>query len=110
VDKRETGVRVILRGELDFARADALRERLEELESENPHLVLIDLRGLTFMDSSGLRELAAAVRRGREHGRRVVLVKGSGPVDSVLRITRAEDAMETVDDPAVVGFGEGGRN
>lgn len=95
-----------LRGELDYDTCTALREELETLEAEHPRLLLIDLRKLSFMDSSGLRELAAAVRRGRQEGRRVVLVKGSGPVDSVLTITRAEDMMETVEDPATVGFGD----
>jgi anti-anti-sigma factor len=106
VEKRETGARVMLRGELDYEQADTLRECLEEVEAEDPDMLLIDLRGLGFMDSSGLRELAEAVRRGRRSGRRVVLVKGSAPVDSVLAITRAEDVMETVEDPAAVGFAD----
>jgi anti-anti-sigma factor len=106
VERRNGDVRVALRGELDYETCTALREELEQLEAEQPDLLLIDLRQLSFMDSSGLRELASAVRRGREEGRRVVLVKGSGPVDSVLAITRAGDAMETVEDPAAVGFGE----
>jgi anti-anti-sigma factor len=106
IERRNGDVRVALRGELDYDTCAALREELEALETEHPRLLLIDLRGLTFMDSSGLRELATAVRRGRQDGRRVVLVKGSGPVDSVLAITRAEDAMETVDNPAAAGFGD----
>jgi anti-anti-sigma factor len=108
VDKRETGVRVVLKGELDYARADELRERLEQIEADDPDLLLIDLRRLRFIDSSGLRELATAVRRGRQAGRRVVLAKARGPVEDVLAITRVEDAMETVDDPAAVGFADRG--
>jgi anti-anti-sigma factor len=110
VDERDTGVRVVLKGELDFARSDELRERLELLEANDPDLLLIDLRQLAFIDSSGLRELATAVRRGRQAGRRVVLVKGRGPVEDVLAITRVEDAMETVEDPASVGFADRGRD
>jgi anti-anti-sigma factor len=107
VERQNGDVRIALRGELDCDTSTALREELETLEAEHPPLLLIDLRGLSFMDSSGLRELATAVRRGRQEGRRVVLVKGSAPIDSVLAITRAEDAMETVEDPAAVGFGDG---
>jgi anti-anti-sigma factor len=106
VDERETGVRAVLKGELDFARSDELRERLEQIEADDPDLLLIDLRRLSFIDSSGLRELATAVRRGRQAGRRVVLVKGHGPVEDVLKLTRVEDAMETVEDPAAVGFAD----
>jgi anti-anti-sigma factor len=107
VDKRETGVRVMLEGELDHATAVVLRERLEQVEADDPDLLLIDLRRLSFIDSGGLRELATAVRRGRQAGRRVVLAKGRGPVEDVLAITRVADAMETVEDPASVGFADG---
>jgi anti-sigma B factor antagonist len=107
VDKRETGVRVVLRGELDHGTIGVLRERLEQVEADDPDLLLIDLRRLSFIDSSGLRELATAVRRGRQAGRRVVLAKGRGPVEDVLAITRVADAMETVEDPASVGFADG---
>jgi anti-anti-sigma factor len=110
VERRNGDVRLALRGELDCDTCTALRDELEELEAERPDLLLIDLRGLSFMDSSGLGELVKAVHRGREEGRRVVLVKGSAPVDSVLAITRAEDVMETVEDPAAAGFGDLGRD
>jgi anti-anti-sigma regulatory factor len=49
-------------------------ERLEQVESENPELLVLDLRRLGFMDSSGLREIIGAVRRGHE-GRKVALVR-----------------------------------
>ena len=110
VERRNGDVRLALRGELDCDTCTALRNELEELEAERPDLLLIDLRALSFMDSSGLGELVKAVHRGREEGRRVVLVKGSAPVDSVLAITRAEDVMETVEDPAAAGFGDLGRD
>jgi anti-anti-sigma factor len=106
IERRGTNVRVALRGELDYANAHALGERLAELEAEGPELLAIDLRRLGFMDSTGLREIAAAVRRGRQEGRRVVLVKGSAPVDGMLAITRADAALETVEDPAAVGFAD----
>jgi anti-anti-sigma factor len=110
VEKHETSVRLKLAGELDLANSEALGERLRELQAERPELLVIDLRGLTFMDSSGLREIVEAVRRGRREGRRVVVVKGSAPVDSVLAMTRTEDMMETVEDPAAVGFADGARD
>jgi anti-sigma B factor antagonist len=108
VEKRGASVRIELRGELDMAGAVPLRERLKKLEADGPELLLIDLRKLGFMDSSGLREIAAAVRRGRLDGRRVVLVKSPGPIDSVLAITRVDLVFETVEDPAAVGFDDGG--
>ena len=55
------------------------------------------------MDSSGLRELFAANRRARSEGRRLVLVKGSRPIDRVLELVRAAEVVETVDDPGSIG-------
>ena len=62
----------------------------------------IDLRELRYMDSSGLRELFSANQRARGEGRRVVLVKGPGPIERVLEVVRAEAAIVTVDDPASI--------
>ena len=108
VEERGTSVRVGLSGELDLASADFLRERLERLEAGRPQLLLIDLRQLRFMDSRGLGEIVGAVRRGRVEARRVVLVRSSGPLDRVLSVTGLEPALETVEDPAAAGFGDGG--
>jgi anti-sigma B factor antagonist len=97
-------VRVELTGELDLANAELLRERLEQVESEKPELLVLDLRRLGFMDSSGLREVIGAVQRGREEGRKVALVRAPGPIENVLELTHVEEISETVEDPAAVGF------
>jgi RND superfamily putative drug exporter len=108
VEERERGVHVSLSGELDLAQAPALHERLEEVERGKPELLVLDLRRLEFMDSSGLREIIGAVRRGRAESRRVVLVKGHGPIEQVLDVTRVGEFAETVEDPAAVGFPDDG--
>jgi anti-anti-sigma factor len=104
VERRDSGMRVELAGELDLATASHLRARLEELESEKPELLVLDLRPLAFMDSSGLREVIGAVRRARTEERKVAVVKSHGPIESVLDVTRVDEITETVDDPSVVGF------
>src|SRR5207244_1401555 len=71
------GIRLRLEGELDLVSAPCLARRLATAEERAPALLLIDLRDLTFMDSSGLRELFSAQRRARAARRRLVLVKGS---------------------------------
>jgi anti-anti-sigma factor len=95
-------LRLRLEGELDLVTAPWLARRLQKLEADRPPVLVIDLRDLTFMDSSGLRELFSAQRRARAEDRRVVLVKGSEPIDRVLEMVSADRAMETVEDPADV--------
>jgi anti-anti-sigma factor len=63
---------------------------------------VVDLRGLSFMDSSGLRELVDATRRARSEHRRVVLVRGSQPIDRILAISGIDQALELTADPATL--------
>jgi anti-anti-sigma factor len=91
--------RIRLNGELDLGSAPAFVARLAELEAGAPELLEIDLRGLTFMDSSGLAELFGANRRARERGGRIVIVKDHGPIERVLNLARVEDVIDVVDLP-----------
>ena len=65
----ETGrIRLCLVGELDVAGTDRLRARLQML-ARRGETVLLDLRQLQFIDSSGLGELVRAVSDARRDGR-----------------------------------------
>jgi anti-sigma B factor antagonist len=97
---REGGAHVALTGELDIATAPRLEEEVRRLEAEGRGLIVLDLRGLEFMDSSGLRALLAADTRARERGARIVLVRGDDRIQRVLRITRLDERLEIVDDAA----------
>lgn len=92
------GVLIELAGELDLATAPKLEDELRRVEDDGPAVVVLDLRPLSFMDSSGLRALLAADSRAREAGRRLVLVRGDERVQRVLRITRLDERLEIVDD------------
>jgi anti-sigma B factor antagonist len=87
-------------GELDLSGAALLESELERLESE-PELgtVVLDLRGLEFMDSSGLRLVVLADMRAREAGRRFALVRGGETVHRVFEITRMSERLDFVADP-----------
>jgi anti-sigma B factor antagonist len=95
-------VYVTLTGELDISTAPRLEDDLRRVEADGPALVAIDLSGLDFMDSTGLRLVIAADGRAREAGRRLVLVQGNDMVQRVLRITRLDERLEIVADPAAL--------
>ena len=88
-------VRISLRGELDLASADQADETLQAAEAEGTPLVL-DLSGLTFMDSTGLRLILRAARRARENGRSLKLVSGPPRVQRVFRVTGMESRLPFV--------------
>jgi anti-sigma B factor antagonist len=87
-------------GELDLSGATILEAELERLAAE-PDLgpIVLDLRGLEFMDSSGLRLVVLADMRAREAGRRFALVKGPETVHRVFEITRMSERLDFVAAP-----------
>jgi anti-anti-sigma factor len=95
-------VTVVLGGELDLRTSNSLEDALLAIEREGPTLVVIDLRGLDFLDSTGLSQLVRATRRARSEQRRVVLVTGTQPIDRILAVSGVEKALETTADPATL--------
>jgi anti-anti-sigma factor len=87
-------------GELDLSGAALLEDELDRLAAE-PDLssVLLDLRQLEFMDSSGLRLVVLADMKAREAGRRFALIKGTETVHRVFEITRMSERLEFVAGP-----------
>jgi anti-anti-sigma factor len=102
-ERSDGRIRLALRGELDISSAPVLEEALGRLEEAPPPLLLIDLRGLEFMDSTGLRTVVSADQRAREQGRRLCVVRGPEPVDRIFTVTRLDERLELVDDPGAVG-------
>jgi anti-sigma B factor antagonist len=85
-------------GELDLSGATVLEAELDRL-AEDPELgaIVLDLRGLEFMDSSGLRLVVVADMRAREAGRRFALIRGGDTVHRVFEITRMSERLEFID-------------
>jgi anti-anti-sigma factor len=93
---------IALEGDLDLAGAATLERELAGLEDS---IVVVDLRGLGFMDSSGLRALAVAALRAQGAGRRFALVPGAAQVMRVFDITRMRERLDFVADPGEVTVG-----
>jgi anti-anti-sigma factor len=85
----EGAVRVSLQGELDLASVRQMEEHFAAIDEQEPVRVVVDLGGLEFIDSSGLRMLLLADTRAREHGYELVLLAGSEPVQRVFEMTGA---------------------
>ena len=76
---------VHLSGEHDLAASEQLERTLAapELQAE---LVVLDLRGLTFIDLAGTRAIADAGIRARRAGRRMVLLRGVPDIDRMFKL------------------------
>jgi anti-sigma B factor antagonist len=93
--------RLRLTGELDMAGVERFERLLAADGSPEGGTFVVDLRGLTFMDSSGLRALIMADQRVRDKGGRFVVVRGPDRVNEVMEMTGVAQQIELVDEPDV---------
>jgi anti-sigma B factor antagonist len=91
----ELGVTVIVAGELDIATGPRLRAALEELGAAEA--VVIDLSGLTFMDSSALALLLEFARELRERDGRLAIACPEGPARLLFDVTGVADTLRLYD-------------
>jgi anti-anti-sigma factor len=95
----EDGVRVVaVSGELDLDTMGELNEALA-IDDGLPSTTVIDLRGLTFVDSSGVSGILTAARRAHDAGARLVCVPGPPQIRRVFEMTGVDTVIDWVDDP-----------
>ena len=88
------GYHVELSGELDISSAPSVESRLIELERRAPELLILDLRRVSFIDSTGLSMIINADGRARKDGRRLTIVSGDGVPRRILRTVGLEDRLD----------------
>jgi anti-sigma B factor antagonist len=93
VSRRGSAVVIAVAGELDLASAARLEAQLDRVESPRPELVIVDLRELEFIDSTGLSVVVHAHQRAQRNGWRFALVNGSGQVQRMLSLTGVDRAV-----------------
>jgi anti-anti-sigma factor len=101
LETRRDGAAIVLAvsGELDLASSPALREELARANEDGTELVILDLRGLVFMDSTGLSVVVKAHQRAVESGRRFAIVRGGKQVQRLLSLTGVAERLTVVDEP-----------
>jgi anti-sigma B factor antagonist len=89
VERRSDGdvVVLVLQGELDLASSPLLERVFEETEAVKPAAIVLDLRDLRFMDSTGLKVLLHTRNRCREDGFDLSLRRGPHQVQRLFELT-----------------------
>jgi anti-sigma B factor antagonist len=83
VSEREGDVHVLgLTGEIDLANAADVEAELRRIEATDVEVILVDLSGVSFIDSTGLKVLIGAAARARDTGRLLL----ESPSPAVLRL------------------------
>jgi anti-anti-sigma factor len=98
----EGSVRIALEGELDFSSALTLDDELRRAEAEQVPVLVLDVRGLRFMDSTGLAIIASAFRRMQRRDRRLVVAYPTRAVRRIFQITGMIDRLEVIEDVAIM--------
>ena len=90
---------VVIRGELDLATAPDLEAAIAERLDAGQNVV-VDLRELAFMDSTGLRVLVAAHARveGGEQSLLIVRPRPGATIERILAIAGVENVLGMIDD------------
>ena len=94
-----TTAEVALSGELDISTYEDALAQLEAAERSAPEMLVVDLAGLRFVDSTGVRLILLADERARQEGRRIALRLGDGLARRVFNAHGLLDRFEVLDAP-----------
>lgn len=90
-------VRVVPVGELDLATTDTLRQEVDRLHEAGFNRLVLDLRQLRFMDSTGLRLVLEIDAGSRNDGWDFSLVRGTEAVQRLFEVTNLTERLDFVD-------------
>jgi anti-sigma B factor antagonist len=97
IEPEREHVRVIPHGELDLVTVEVLQAQIDELRSSGIAQIVLDLRQLSFMDSTGLRLLLTLDAAARSDGFDFSIVDRKGPVRRLLELTRLDGHFSRAD-------------
>ncbi|MBV9197107.1 MAG: STAS domain-containing protein [Solirubrobacterales bacterium] len=86
-------------GELDLATCPTLEAELARAGTSSGPPLILDLREVSFMDSTGLSLMVRAQRRAAQSGRALAVVKGGDQVRRLLELTGVADRLTLIDSP-----------
>ena len=81
-------------GELEMTTAPPLDDELRALRKRGCAHIVVDLRGVTFMDSAGLRVLLSLRNDARRDGFALTLVRGPREVHRVFELTATQGLFD----------------
>ncbi len=94
-------VEIAIQGELDLATAPQLDAEFERVGAlDGIEAVVVDLRDLVFLDSTGLEAIVKFDARSRSAGVELAVVRGPRAVERLFAVMQLDKKLRIVDDPA----------
>jgi anti-sigma B factor antagonist len=94
---------IAVSGEIDVATAPQLRECLHRVIAQGEPTVVLDLLGVTFLDSTALGVLVGALKRCREHGGDLHVVVADPRIMKIFEITGLTNVFTIADTVQATG-------
>ncbi|HXP36152.1 MAG TPA: STAS domain-containing protein [Solirubrobacteraceae bacterium] len=92
---------VTLAGELDIATVPRVEEAIEATLTDELQVLTVDLSGLGFVDSSGLRLFIVLDQRAAEQGWELRLLRPDAQVLTVFQVSGVEENLPFIEDASV---------
>jgi anti-anti-sigma factor len=89
---------ITLTGELDISNVDRFEAALMELEHPRPPLIVLNLKAVRFIDSTGLSLLLNADARARRQDRHVTIISGNGAARRIMRTVALDQILDVKPD------------
>ena len=89
---------ITLEGELDISNVERFEAELMELEHPRPPLLVLNLKAVRFIDSTGLSLLLNADARARRQDRHVTIISGNGAARRIMRTVALDQILDVKTD------------
>jgi anti-sigma B factor antagonist len=83
-------------GDINMMTSPRMRAALMQAASEQPQRLVVDLEGVTYIDSSGIATLVEALQRARRQGRQLVLRGLRESIKAVFQLARLDEVFTIV--------------
>lgn len=97
VEPARESVRVSPVGELDIATVDKLKAEVVRLRESGFKRIVLDLRQVRFIDSTGLRLVIELDAAARADSHDLELIRGSDLVHRIFEVTQVDTRLNFVD-------------
>lgn len=87
---------VVVEGEVDMSTSPQLRSHLAPLFKKGTSHVIVELSGVSYIDSSGIATLIEGLQLSRKHNIRFTLAGVHSSVDAVFELAYLKDVFEMV--------------
>ncbi len=105
--EEKTGINICYpEGDIDINTSPQVKKTFDKVLQTKAQKVIINLKGVGYIDSSGLATLVEILKNFRKQGGRLKLCNLSNKVKSLFEITKLERLFDIIDseEEAVQGF------